>query len=257
MASIFRSLCRPLALQQTRAALNKFGAPLYCHQYVVQKSRVKLRFNLAYAKSYTINQTTGAVEQRRFLYQVISGESAIPQQSTPLPLSSLERYDDDKCLKITWNNGDSQTYPYPWLRDNCRCDSCYSHSTYSRTACFLDLDVEAVPQDVALSSDGNSLDIKWPDGHTSEYPTSWLLENRFSKSEDDHIFHPKFRYWANDLDKPHFKFSDIIEKDSVLSEMLMELKTSGICHITDAGNQEGRVKKIADRVAFLHLTYFG
>ena len=260
MASIFRCLYRPLALQQSRAALKISGSTLYRHQYVVKNSREKLRSNIAYAASYKINKTAKADEQRKFLHQIKSSGSVISQQSTELPLMrSLDRYDGDKCLKITWSNSDSQTYPYPWLRDNCRCDSCYSHATQSRTTCLLDLDVEAMPQDVTLSSNGNKLTIKWPDGHTSEYSTSWLLKNRFSKSEDDHIFDPKFRYWANDLDKvlPHFKFCDIIEKDSVLSEMLMELKRSGICRITEAKNQKGQVKKIADRVAFLHLTYFG
>ena len=260
MAAIFRSLSRSLVLRQnTTVYLNKSRASLYFHQFVTQKTSEKVCCNLSHAKSFTINEPT-SVEQRRFLHQEITtGESAIQQTSRTLLLVSLERNDSDKCLKVTWSNNDSQTYPYPWLRDNCRCDSCYSHSTYSRTACFLDLDVEAVPQDVTLSSDGNSLDIKWPDGHTSGYTTSWLLGNRFSNSKDDQLFHPRFRYWANDLDKVlrHFKFSDVVEKDSVLYEMLMELKTLGLCRVTEAGQQEGQVKKIADRVAFLHLTYFG
>ena len=258
MAAIFRSLLRPIGLRQSVGAfINESGHTLYFHQNVTEKSNEKASCNTRYAKSYTMNVS---VEQRRYLHQeIISEESTNPKQSSLLLLSSLERYDDDKCLKITWSNSDSQMYPYPWLRDNCRCDSCYSHSTYSRTTCLLDLDVEAVPQDMTLSSNGYKLDIKWPDGHTSEYSSSFLLENRFSQSKDDHIFHPEFRYWANDLDKVlrHFRFSDVIEKDSVLYEMLMELKTLGICRVTGVGKQEGQMKKIADKVAFLHRTYFG
>ena len=264
MAAILRRVTRPLIVRPTVVSfLNKFGPTLYFHQNVTQKSNDHICRNLGYSVSQRVfprlYQTTRK-EHQRFLHQPIAtGESAIQQISNALPLVSLERYDNDRCLNVTWSNNDSQMYPYPWLRDNCRCNSCYSHSTYSRTTCFLDLDVEAVPRGVTLSSDGNRLDIKWPDGHTSEYSTSWLLENRFNKSKDDHIFHPQFRYWAKNLDEVlrTFKFSDVVKKDSVLYEMLMELKTLGICRVTGAGDQEGEVKKIADRVAFLHVTYFG
>ena len=169
------------------------------------------------------------------------------------------QYDDEKLLEVTWRNDETQKYAYPWLRDNCMCASCYSQTVRSRIVSFRNLDVESEPIDSRISDDGETLHLTWPDGHVSEFTSQWLREYRFETSANDPVTYPKMRYWGSEIEDSlsTFELNDILTSDEVLYEMLMELKTSGLCIIKGGGTDEGQVKKIADRIAFLHITYFG
>lgn len=176
-----------------------------------------------------------------------------------VPFRMCTPHNDDKMLEVTWRNDETQRYAYPWLRDNCMCASCYSSTVRSRIVSFSRMDVEAVPQHAAVSEDGETLAIGWQDGHLSEFSSQWMREYRFDASSNDPVTYPKMCYWGNDIadSLSIFQLQDILESDEALYEMLMELKTSGLCCIKGGGTEEGQVKKIADRIAFLHITYFG
>ena len=227
-------------------------------------------------RTYELNQKAGATIQRCFYPITLhvrhfgssdsqrtlgaaTTSSTDKDYASAAPLHTLNPNNEKRHLEITFRDGTTQTYPYPWLRDNCRCESCYSHSTFSRQGSIHDLDIDAIPSDVSLSTDKTSLIISWPDGHTSTYINKWLKENRFSFSEDDIVFAPKHRYWGSDVEKYlcTLTLADVCEDDNVLLKMLMELKTLGMCRITGVGKMSGQVEKLANRIAFLHFTYFG
>ncbi|XP_072040705.1 gamma-butyrobetaine dioxygenase-like [Amphiura filiformis] len=237
------------------------------HLYAASFGVSKIRFlrNLQTEAAGPIQQIS---KFHRFLYQATTHvrrihtdtiRRAAVNYSSMVPLDSLQLKNDDKILEVTWRDGDTQIYPYPWLRDNCMCESCYNYSTHTRSFSIHDIDVEVIPNEAILSLGKTTLTIIWPDGHKSEYSSDWLKENRFNHSEDDLVLYPKYRYWGNDLEQTlcAFDFADVLEDDKVLFKMLLEIKTLGLCRISGAGTQEEQVKKVADRIAFLHTTYFG
>ena len=50
---------------------------------------------------------------------------------------------DERTLVIRWTDGCEAFYPYSWLRDNCRCNSCYDHITAMRKVAFHNVNFDA------------------------------------------------------------------------------------------------------------------
>ena len=73
-------------------------------------------------------------------------------------------------------NGKVHSVNTVWLRENCRCDSCYTHSTNQRHVLFHQLNAtDTKPRDQMKV--GDDLQIIWNDGHTSVYNSVWLSEH--------------------------------------------------------------------------------
>lgn len=91
---------------------------------------------------------------------------------------------------------------FMWLRDHCRCPKCYNQATSQRSLPFLSISSDIKPHSCQLSKDESKLlvtcwfsciikcqisttynfDVPGPDGHKSEYDSSWLqryLESKF------------------------------------------------------------------------------
>ncbi|CAH1801717.1 unnamed protein product [Owenia fusiformis] len=71
---------------------------------------------------------------------------------------------------------------YVWLRDHCRCDSCYHHTTSQRLFETNAIDLDIRPNNAALTFDpdvnDHVLHITWPDGHQSQFTYSWLTDSK-------------------------------------------------------------------------------
>ncbi|KAF9809889.1 hypothetical protein SFRURICE_002119 [Spodoptera frugiperda] len=79
----------------------------------------------------------------------------------------------DRALIVTFGDGKSIRFEDCWLRDHCRCSSCYHASTFQRAHHIL-----AIP-DVTISSyefDKTKIDIKWSDDHKSTYAAEFLSQ---------------------------------------------------------------------------------
>ncbi|XP_038048397.1 gamma-butyrobetaine dioxygenase-like [Patiria miniata] len=168
---------------------------------------------------------------------------------------------DDQCLKVTWTDGQSQLFPYVWLRDNCQCKQCYQASLNSRTFSFTSLDVEMIPICAVPSEEGKTVRLTWPDGHSGEYPSDWLRQYRFENSSPDVTFDTELDHWDTSLMDSGtlriFNFQDLVSSDEAIYEWLMEMKVTGICLVRGAGMMEGQVKRLGDSVLFLRSTYYG
>ena len=57
---------------------------------------------------------------------------------------------DGRTLVLRWTDGDESRYPHCWLRDNCRCTTCFDQATQRRTVAFHDLDLDATLVDARV-----------------------------------------------------------------------------------------------------------
>ncbi|XP_069696640.1 trimethyllysine dioxygenase, mitochondrial [Periplaneta americana] len=64
---------------------------------------------------------------------------------------------------------------YVWLRDHCRCNTCYNHTTHQRNLDILDIPLNIQPKRSSIQ--GEELLTLWPDGHESAYSLDWLWRN--------------------------------------------------------------------------------
>ncbi|XP_072032174.1 gamma-butyrobetaine dioxygenase-like [Amphiura filiformis] len=149
------------------------------------------------------------------------------------------------------------TYPYVWLRDNCRCDKCFHPSSRGRLVLMGNLDPDILP-DVAEVED-QTLNIRWPDDHRSQFPLSWLKEMQFSDMSEDPVSTPVRQFWGNEMQHkiPTFSFADILNKDKSLHDWIEALRVHGLALIKDAPHKEGAVLEIGKRISFLKTTHYG
>jgi len=56
-----------------------------------------------------------------------------------------------RCLDVTWNDGETTSYPYIWLRDNCQCSTCFHAATLARRLLFHDVDFNVMPVNVEVT----------------------------------------------------------------------------------------------------------
>ncbi|XP_072045948.1 gamma-butyrobetaine dioxygenase-like [Amphiura filiformis] len=180
-------------------------------------------------------------------------------------IQSFTQSTEDKTLSVSWANGDTQEYPYIWLRDNCQCISvCWHKSGLApRAGARFDLNLDVVPKSVEVTSSNpaSSMDIEWSDGHKSQYLSSWLSQYRFNKSPEDVILNPKLRYWAADIDEKHqlkrYDFEEILTSDEAFLNWISDLKELGIALIVNAPKKEGELQRLGNRVNFLSRSNFG
>ena len=181
-----------------------------------------------------------------------------------MDIQSVDQLQDDKALLVKWANGETQMYPYIWLRDNCSCRTiCWHESGLSKRAdSKYNIDVEVVPKTLEVTgSSPTFIDVEWSDGHKSRYQSRWLQDFKFDESKPDPVYNPKLRYWGSDVEVEgqlkKFEFNDLMTSDKVLLEWIIELKELGIVLLVNAPKEGGEVLRIAERVNFGYQTHFG
>ena len=151
------------------------------------------------------------------------------------------------------------TYPYVWLRDNCRCEKCFHPGSRSRLFLMTNLDLNIIPVVADIKKSDQILTIQWSDKHNSYYPLSWLLENHFPSTAEDPIRNPTRNLWGSEMQQkiPYFTFNDILNSDKILYDWIEALQVRGLAMVKDAPQQDGTLLEIGKRVGFLKATNYG
>ncbi|XP_072022476.1 gamma-butyrobetaine dioxygenase-like [Amphiura filiformis] len=122
---------------------------------------------------------------------------------------------------------------------------------------MANLDPDVIP-DVA-EVDDQTLNIKWSDDHSSQFPVSWLKENKFSDMSEDPVSAPVRQFWGNEMQHkiPTFSFADILHNEKSLHDWIEALQVHGLALIKDAPHKEGAVLEIGKRISYLKTTHYG
>ena len=176
-------------------------------------------------------------------------------------------------LKLEWleagkRSGKGQVYPFVWLREFCRCASCFTDVgdvKYAKNVINLaTIDPEVSPILVKLDNRDEDFTIKveWNDGHESEYSVNWLKNFKFLSPENDPYsrLYPNLQYWGSDVGEKllkSFEFNDILTSDKVLYDWLIEIRDLGVAVLKNAPRKTGQVHRIGERVYFLRPSFYG
>ncbi len=150
----------------------------------------------------------------------------------------------------------SHSFDTIWLRENCRCDSCYNHATNQRNELFHEFSDTHIDVVQHTSEDG-ALRVRWADGHVSEYPWQWLLRN---KHPGDTSPVEKILWDGNDIcgvSLDFVPFSDVINGDDGLRRLLHSLLVYGVGLIENAPTTLEATQEAAEKVSFIQHTLFG
>ncbi|MEM1272208.1 MAG: TauD/TfdA family dioxygenase [Pseudomonadota bacterium] len=155
-------------------------------------------------------------------------------------------------LGLDWANGDSQAYPYIWLRDN---DPARLHpDTAERVGDLLDIPECPVAAEAELVED--AISIRWTDGEISNFPLSWLAAHRPGRSAADAAA-VEPQTWRDDLIVPRHQAEAIAASESDLLAWLSETAALGLSIVEGVATADGAGLALAQRIGFLRQTNFG
>ncbi|KAK3888969.1 hypothetical protein Pcinc_007009, partial [Petrolisthes cinctipes] len=113
-----------------------------------------------------------------------------------------------------------------------------------------------------VTGEGEGVEVKWEDGHTGTYPAHWLHQRTFNNATRrtrHQLIRMERKYWDSCLlkDVPHAYFPDLMTSDAALLTWLETLEEYGFVVIREAPAEEGQVRRLTERVAFVKKTHYG
>lgn len=163
-------------------------------------------------------------------------------------------------MEVQWEDGGHSLYPLTWLRDNCQCPVCTLESAQARKLLMSDLDINTGVDTVEVTND-NKVSIVWPDQHTSVYDAEWLKKRCFSpaarQAMQEELFLNKRYYWDSKLRIPTADYQEVLHDDKAALAWLLALRRVGIVYLKGAPTEQGQVARLAQRIGYLRLTFYG
>ncbi|XP_037089830.1 trimethyllysine dioxygenase, mitochondrial-like [Pollicipes pollicipes] len=154
--------------------------------------------------------------------------------------------------------------PLVWLRDHCRCPSCYNTTTHQRQTDVRDLVFDVHPSQFAVDQSGTSITITWHDGHESKYSLQWLWENsyisqKYRQMQQDRVW--KRCLWdawtAAREDLPTVHHDQFMQDEAGVRQMLKGFLTHGVVTVTGVSASLEATRRVIERVGAVQNTIFG
>ena len=168
---------------------------------------------------------------------------------------------DENSILVNWRKGNDSwsKFHFDWLRDNCPCPKC-KHPEYGQR--LLDTLEDPIPANVDVEG-GEAVEVKWRDGHHSQYPYSWLLANSYwhdnvtketSKKREITLWDSSSMVTVN---PPGVNYNGVVTDDKKLLSLLRKLYQYGFCFVLDTPGTKESMMKVADRIGPILNSYYG
>ncbi|XP_068429092.1 gamma-butyrobetaine dioxygenase [Clinocottus analis] len=173
---------------------------------------------------------------------------------------NVRALDEERMVEVEWEDGGHSLYPFTWLRDNCQCPLCTLDSARARKLLMLDLDVHTGVDAVEVTND-NKVSIAWPDQHASVFDAEWLKKRCFSAAArqalKEELFLNERHYWDSKLRIPTADYQEVLHDDKAALDWLSDLRRVGIVHLKGAAAEQGVVARLAERLGYVRMTFYG
>ena len=156
-------------------------------------------------------------------------------------------------MDLRFNNGSALELHPLWLRDNCRCSSCWHSIARERAFDLMSLPLD-LGGDVEITDSGE-LAVTWSgDGHRSEFCARWLLEHAGAAA-----LRPRRRAWGADLAEriPILSYDAVMTTDEALYHWCCLLRDDGIAIVRGAPSDPMEVARVGRRIGFVWTHYPG
>ena len=163
-------------------------------------------------------------------------------------------------LKLSGSN-ENATVPVNaiWLRENCKCATCYTAFSHQRNVLFHHLPpASIVVKSLHYNETSDKLTVIWSDGHESPYCIKWL--RRHLRPKFDSATHVRKVMWnAKDLkiDSVKHTYESFMRNESSLADTLVDLLKWGVALVTNCPNDPDVTQKAVERLSFIQQTLYG
>nr|XP_019954944.1 PREDICTED: gamma-butyrobetaine dioxygenase [Paralichthys olivaceus]XP_019954945.1 PREDICTED: gamma-butyrobetaine dioxygenase [Paralichthys olivaceus] len=193
----------------------------------------------------------------------LRGQKTLVSTSVPVASQSVRHaraLEEARMVEVEWDDGGTSLYPFTWLRDNCQCPLCTLQSAQARQLLMCDLDIHTGIDSVEVIND-NKVSVVWPDRHTSVFDSEWLRRRCFStgarESLQEELFLNDRYYFDSELSIPTGSFEEVLHDDEAALAWLLALRRVGIVCLKGAPRERGQVARLAERIGYLRLTFYG
>ncbi|XP_053276686.1 LOW QUALITY PROTEIN: gamma-butyrobetaine dioxygenase [Pleuronectes platessa] len=193
----------------------------------------------------------------------LRGQQTMVSASAPVASQSVRHaraLDEARMVEVEWDDGGTSLYPFTWLRDNCQCPLCTLQSAQARQLVMCDLDIHTGIDSVEVIND-NKVSVVWPDHHTSVFDSEWLRRRCFStaarQSLQEELFLNDRYYFDSKLNIPTGDYEEVLQDDQAALAWLLALRRDGIVRLKGAPRERGQVARLAERIGYLRLTFYG
>ncbi|CAG9799120.1 unnamed protein product [Chironomus riparius] len=163
---------------------------------------------------------------------------------------------DDNEIEITVNENEIKIDKF-WLRDHCRCGSCFDFSTNQRS-----LNILNIPDNVSIKCfelKDNKLNVIWDDDHESTYDTDFLLKNQYenlSEAKSNKILWTK-EYMSIPSNVCRVSMRDYMSDPDISRKVLKGLCLNGFAFIEGVQATQQNTEFVIRQLFPIHKTLFG
>ncbi|KAF6767587.1 Taurine catabolism dioxygenase TauD/TfdA [Kalmanozyma brasiliensis GHG001] len=212
-----------------------------------------------------------------------SAEAATPTSSTSTgstsytdggpTLPGVSTDTKSRSVYITWASGITSKFHTLWLRDHCRCPSCYHPTTKQRLLNTFEVNPESEPLHTESTTEG--LLVHWPllpsergegvgegEFHASVYPWRWLMRNSYapvlSPAEETGKTLDKV-LWGKGIGSspPTVKYDDVMGSDEGVLRWLTKVAQYGFAFVSGVPPTPTDTEALVRRIAFIRETHYG
>jgi gamma-butyrobetaine dioxygenase len=159
-------------------------------------------------------------------------------------------------LSLRSPSDEERSFHWIWLRDSCKCGSCFNSHAKQKYFDSALLPLDTKPRSVSVGDE--TVDITWMDGHQSRYSIAWLLEQDATRASDG--TRPRWLAWPGPqvVSEGTFAYADVMGDASVLGGALKHLFQYGLILISGKKSPDADIDQLCDRFAgFVDRSYFG
>ncbi|KAK5640795.1 hypothetical protein RI129_009342 [Pyrocoelia pectoralis] len=160
---------------------------------------------------------------------------------------------EEEYVSIHFGEHQKQRFYYIWLRDNCKCEECYSKFYNQILFNIANIPLDIKPDSLGIIKD--VLSITWMDGHETTYEMKWLESISFPfKPVLDTIL------WDNKIITKSLKRIPVESyfNDTNGTERLIDaIRKYGFGIVSGVENTLEATEKVAKHFTSVHKTCFG
>lgn len=166
---------------------------------------------------------------------------------------------DGNQVQVQWDAKTESLYQHFWLRDHCRCPSCYHPQTRQRLVDTFAIPVDIKPRSVQANEDG--LTVVWDnDEHKSVYEWAWLKNHSYNPPLKGKVelHSPKPVLWDARIANapPVVQYEEVMTTKAGLAKWLDNIEVYGFSFVDGVPVSLEATEKLARHICFIRESHY-
>ena len=130
-----------------------------------------------FKESIACFKTESQIKHEESLVETCTSEKFNVRRAELKP-NVLQDEPESGVVSVLWSNGEKESYPYVFLRNNCQCPLCCNPVSKQRV--MKPVDLSTCPKSLLLDKTTDAMHIVWHDHHKSTFSPGVLREMKHS-----------------------------------------------------------------------------